>query len=281
MKLVLKAIFNTIRGFIFPITVRSLINTVIIVVLAVAVVKQCNKACLYENTISELKAAQDKNKLETTPAIKQAEEIKREVDTAGRERVVYRMSDPIIKKIEDRSKIDSISRELNIEKNKVKSIDNIRASLKAENLELKHIISEGLKDTSKWEYRDKWLVNTIYKIDTSYRANVWVDASVNKVEYDYKKYWLLGSNESRAKIWFNSPYIKPESFEYYRIKQKEPFLDLNLLIEGKYIHSQKELLIGPKIKLELGRLGISGGYYLNPGGSLGNGVWYGADWKVY
>lgn len=217
--------------------------------------------------------------------IKEAEKIKEEVDTAGRLKVIYRLSNPIIEKIVDNKKLDSIAVIAGARAERISSITQINGQLNKENTDLKRKVASlasGGKDTS-WVYTDKWLTLDGFKPnDTVFRIKHLVaDASISDIRYDYKKSWLFGRNESRATVYFESPYIKVKGMNTATFRQPEPKFKVDVNIEGKYLHNQKEVLIGPKIRVGVGRLGLSGGYYLNPAGTIGNGLWYGADWKIY
>lgn len=212
----------------------------------------------------------------------EARKVDEKKDNDGRAITDYEPSNPIKNWEEihdrDKNKIDSLLKVVDLERKKVKSITAINAQLKEEGLILKKKITErGVEH----EYKDRWLTNTIYQIDSIYYSDLEIDASVNKVDYNYKKYWVFGRNTTRSKVWFNNPHIKSTGLEYVTVEQKEPFLGIGLDLEGKYLHESKEILIGPKIDLKIGRFNINGGYYLNPGGKVGNTFWYGGGYKIY
>lgn len=270
------------KTFLGSITVRGIIDILIIIIVGVAIFR----TCVAEKRYNDLKESTENVKPSPeTPVIKEAEEIARQVNKDGQEEVIYRMSEPLIKLIEDNAKVDSITKVANIEKNKVSSITTINGSLSKENLDLKRIISQlenGSKDTV-FRYSDKWLsIDAFRSNDSVFRINrVWADMSINKIDYSRKKYWLVGKNENLAKIWYNSPYARVEGLETVTVRQKEPLFDVNLNAEGKYLHNQKEVLIGPSLNIKIGRFGLDGGYYINPGGNIGNGFWYGGKYRLY
>lgn len=264
-------------------TLRGILNWLIVIIALIALVRGCYQEKKYSDLIEQTQKVKPKEKTETTT---QAEEIGRQIDTAGRERVVYRMAEPIIKEIVNNSKVDSLLKEVKIEKSNVRQVVSINGKLEKENTDLKRYISEikanGERDTL-WRYTDQWLTLTgTHKNDTIFRiTELEADASVNKIDHTYKKYWLFGRNENRSTIWFNSPYVKPYGLNNLIISQPEPLLDFSIKVGGKYLHKPGELLIGPKVELNIGRFGINGGYYLNPGGKIGNTLYYGAEYTVY
>lgn len=271
---------SNIINYLKNLGVRGVINWVLFILLIVVAIMRCSDKQEYKKKIDEMAKQQP---LPKTELVKEAERISDRVDKEGREIVIWKESEPIIRKIEDSAKVDSIAKIADVRAEKIRSIEKITASLSAENVALKETIRElanGTKDTV-WEYKDKWITNTVFLRDTGVFSNIWVDASVSKVEHDRKKYWLFGRNESLSTIWYDSPYIRQSGFESLRIKQKDPLFDFNIKVEGRYLHTPQEVLIGPKIHFSIGRFGISGGYMLNPSGTIGNTAWYGADYKVY
>lgn len=271
---------SNIINYLKNLGVRGVVNWVLFILLIVVAIMRCIDKQKYEDKLDRMAAAQP---LPETELIKEAERISERVDKEGREVVIWKESEPIIKKIEDSAKVDSLALLADVRASKITSYEKITASLSAENVALKETIRElanGTKDTV-WEYKDKWITNTVFLRDTGVFSNIWVDASVSKVEHDRKKYWLFGRNESLSTIWYDSPYIRQSGFESLQIKQKDPLFDFNIKVEGRYLHTPQEVLIGPKIHFSIGRFGISGGYMLNPSGSIGNTAWYGADYKVY
>lgn len=250
--------------------------------MAIALVKERYKNHELEDKLNSINSVKP---LPKTEAIKEAEEIARELDTAGREKVVYRLSKPIIEKIEDNAKLDSIAKIANTQASKISAVTQINGQLSKENTDLKRVIAmleNGDKDTV-FRYSDQWFsAEGFRKNDTIFSLrNITADISVNKIDHSRKKNWLIGRNENVSTVYFNSPYARVNGLSTMTIKQKEPLVDFKVKAEGKYLHGPKELLIGPKLQLKIGRFGLSGGYYLNPGGKLGNTVWYGGEYSIY
>ena len=265
-----------LKNYFTRLSMKGWLNWLVFVVIMVALVGQVLEN---RNLSKSLDDARKQNVLlnTQTPLIKEATEISRQADSAGVEKVVYRLSDPIIEKIVDNSKIDSLVKVAGVRADRITSITTINAALVAENKKLRQIVNS--KSDTVWEYRDRWLTNIVRLRDTT--SSVWVDASVNKVDFDYKKFWVLGANEHRSTIWFNSPYIKPNGMETLSIKAKEPFFDVGVGVGTQYLQTPREVLVGPRLYIKLGRFNLRGGYMLNPYGNIGNTFTYGADYKLY
>lgn len=256
--------------------IRGILNILFLLTFSVLIYRTCQSEKKYRELLNQNKSLI----IPKTEVSIEAEEISRQVDTAGKEKVVYRIAEPIIKEIENHTKIDSFAKEANIDKYKIHSLTKINGELTAKNIELRRIISEATKDTV-YEYKDKWLVNTIYKKDTTWRSDIWIDASVNKVDFSHKKYWIFGKNEYRSTVWFNSPYIKPSGMQFLEVKYKKPIFDFSLEVEGRYLFDSQDVIVGPMGRISIGRVNVQGGYMYNPRGRLGTGAWAGGSYKVY
>lgn len=269
-----------IKNYFSNLGFRGIINWIFLIVLVVFSVKRCVEKDAYERKIRELTETRPKPE---TEIVKEAEEISKRVDEEGREVVIWKESAPIIEMIENTDKVDSLAKIADVRLDRIKSIESVNASLSTENNHLKEIIREnelGIKDTV-YQFKDKWLVNTVYKRDTGLFSDVWVDASVNKIEHTRKKYWFFGENENLTTIFYSSPYIRQSGYEYLRVKQKDPVFDFGIELEGRYMFDSDNLLIGPKANIRIGRFNINGGYSLNPRGNIGSGPWLGGGYKVY
>lgn len=259
---------------------RAVFNWIVAVVCAVSIYRTCTAKRKYAELLKN-----PPKPPAATPAIQEAEEIARGADSLGVEKVVYRLSEPIVKKITDNSRVDSFARVAGIKDEQISGLTRIKARYEKENTDLKRIIEElenGKKDTS-WRYVDPWLTIDAYRpSDTVFRIKRMIaDASVNRVDHDRKKYWLFGRTENLSTVWFDSPYIRVGGMETLRIKQKEPVFDVNLSVEGRYMQGIKEPFVGPKASIRIGRFNLQGGYLLNPGGRTGNTVWYGGEYTIY
>lgn len=273
------------KGYLKGLNWRGWLHITIIIVLCTALVKSCYQNHKSEERIEQLSKVKP---VPSTGTTQQAELIAEKVSKEGKTAATFREAEPIIKMIEDNSKADSIAKLAEVEKSKVNALTVIKGSLEAENIELKRRLSAG--DTSPSGKREARFVHTdpylsiegVQRSDSMFvLTRLVADASVNKIDFSKKKYWVFGKNEQLTTIYYNSPYIRVNGLETLKIKQKEPFFDVKVNIEGKYLHTDREVLIGPKIRLGLGRVGITGGYYVNPGGRLGQGFWYGADYSIY
>lgn len=261
------------------ITWRRVLNWALLVCMATILVWSYLREKDFELKLKEASSIKPVPKTEVS---QKAEEISREIDAEGRVKVIYRLKEALVQR--DHKLIDSFANVAKVDKNRIKNLETILGSLFVENKELKKTISlaaDGLPDTS-WKYEDPWLAIDVGKRDSGLTLkSVWADASVNKVTFDKKKFWFFGKNEERATVWFNSPYARVNGLTTLSLKNPEPFFDIDINVGGKYLHNQKQLLLGPSIRLGVGRLGLKGGYYVNPAGNIGNGAWYGADWKIY
>lgn len=271
-----------IWGYISSMTLRDILWWVVFFGMVFVLVRGCNKHREYDDLIRNTSGIKPAPK---TDVLREAEEISREVDTLGRGQVVYKLSKPIIEKIEDSAKIDSIAKVANLRSNQITAITEINGTLSKENTDLKRIIKQlenGNRDTS-WVYNDPFLsITGFHKNDTVFRiGNIIADASISKVDFTKKKYWFFGSNENYSTLYFNSPYARVNGLKTVSIKQKEPFWDVNLNLEGRYFHRSKEVIIGPKLDVKIGRMNLGVGYSLNPYGELGNTLWYGGEYRLY
>lgn len=198
--------------------------------------------------------------------IKEAEEIDRAVSDSGRERVVFKMAEPIIQKIEDKTKEDSLLKVLNIERGKVKQISQIAGSLEAENLVLKRDIKtiiDGSKDTS-YSYADNWISLTGLRRKDSVTTieKIWANTNVDQVVHERKKSWFFGATEDVATISYESPYITVNGLKTYTLKKKEPFFDVTLTPKAEFYFNKNHnsLYILPvNSTLRFGRTMIEGG----------------------
>lgn len=271
-----------ISNYFKNITLRGIFNWVLIGVIVFFVIKDCKRKQDQEKKLTSVEERLSNGK--TTKTSIEAAKIAKEANQKGDTVTIYERAEPIIKtlelRFEDKQKVDSLLKINNIKEKNLQSITTLYAEASAKNLKLSKIIQEGSTDTV-WTYRDKYITNTISRKDTMFVSDIWLDATVSKIDYNKKKYWFFGENENLSKVWFNSPYIKPAGMDYLEVKQKEKLVDVNLSVGTQYMHSQKELFTGPKINLKIGRFYLNGGYYLNPGGKIGNTFIYGVDYKVY
>lgn len=273
---------NVIKNYFKNLGIRGIFNWVLLIAIVVGMVRGCYTKRKYQSRIDSLTAVQAAPE---TPVLKEAEEISRSVDSLGRERVIYREAEPIIQKIEDSAKLDSIAKVAGTRADRISQITQINGVLSKENTDLKRIISDledGSSDTS-FGYTDPWVSISGYRYnDSTFRiSNIMAPVNVSTVSWNHKKYWFFGKNEDRVSIVFDNPYIRVNGLKTMNIKTKEPFVDFNVDVEAKYLHTPQEILIGPKLGIDIGRLKLQGGYYLNPGGQMGNTVWYGAGYSIF
>lgn len=279
----LKSVF---KDYVSGLGVMGWIRIILFVFLVSLLIYQCGKTVKYERILKDTHAVKIVPK---TPITIQAEEINREVNKKGQDVVTFEQAEPIIKfieiAVEDNARVDSVLKLANVEKNKVVSLTSINGSLLKENTDLKRevqVLASGSKDTV-FRYSDPWFsAEGFRKNDTVFTLrNITANLSVNKIDHQKKKFWFFGQNQNLSTVYFESPYARVNGLEALSVKQSEPFLGFNIDLEGKYLHLQKEVLVGPRMGVKFGRVTVNGGYYLNPGGKIGNGLWYGAAWKVY
>lgn len=275
-------IFNVIKAYFRNLGFRGVLNWIVFIILVISVVRSCYVKREYQDKIDSLSKVQP---LPKTPVVKEAEEISKKVDSLGRETVIYRQAEPIIQKITDNDKLDSIAQVAGARAERITAITQIAGTLEKENTDLKRIIAklnDGKQETV-FRYSDAWLsMEGINRGDTTFRIrNLMANVNVTKVDWSQKKLWGFGRNENRASITFDSPYVRVNGLQTMQLRQKEPLIDFNVEVEGKYLHTPQQILIGPKVGLDVGRFKIGAGYYLNPGGNIGNTLWYGAGYKIY
>lgn len=256
---------------------------IVFCLMAWGLIRACHKERDYEAKIEELTSIKPKPK---SDIVKEAEEIDRKVNEEGVEKVTFDLAEPIIKEIIDNEKLDSLTKDNNIKAKELSSYTKITGTLSKENTDLRKLISElsnGKRDTSFF-YSDKWLsIEGFKKNDSVFTLrNITSNVSVDKIDHTRKKYWFFGRNEDLSTVYYLSPYIRVDGLSTLRIKKKDNFFDLNIDVEAKYLHAPQEVLIGPNVGLNFGRIGVQGGYYLNPGdGKIGNTLWYGLKYKVF
>lgn len=272
-------ILNVIKAYFRGLGLRGVINWILLVIIIVGGVKACYKESEYREKIDSLSKVKPKPQTETSL---EAEKIAEEVNEKGDTVVIFERADPIIKtiemKIEDQRKVDSLLKINNIKEKNLQQLSTLYAEANAKNLKLTQQLADNGKDTV-WRFKDKYLTNTIYRRDTAFVSDIWLDATVSRVDYTKKSSWFFGENQDLTKVWFNSPYIKPQGMDNLTIVKKEPFFDWGVNIEGRYMHSDKQLIMGPRANIKLGRFNISGGYGLNTGTGTGQ-VWYGGDYRI-
>lgn len=282
----MKRIMTYLVAYFKGLKFRGWLHWAIILVLVFALIRSCSRERDYEARIEQLTAVKPKPETGTT---KQAEVIAEKVNKEGQTITTLKEAEPIIKMIEDKSRADSLLKVAEVEKNKVSALSVINGTLSKENTDLRRQVvqlASGAWDTA-YRYSDRWItLDGTRPSDTVFRIrNLTADASVNRVEHTRKKYWLFGQEENLSTVWFNSPYIKVDGMETLKIKQKKPLLNFSVTADATYLHNPGELLIGPRANLEIGRFGIQGGYYLNPGSKSANGnlsgPWYGIRWKIF
>lgn len=275
-------IFNVIKAYFRNLGFRGVLNWIVFIILVVSVVRSCYVKREYQDKIDSLSKVQP---LPKTPVVKEAEEISKKVDSLGRETVIYRQAEPIIEKITDNAKLDSIAQVAGARAEKITAITQIAGTLEKENTDLKRIIAklnDGKQETV-FRYSDAWLsMEGINRGDTTFRIrNLMANVNVTKVDWSQKKLWGFGRNENRASITFDSPYVRVNGLQTMQLRQKEPLIDFNVEVEGKYLHTPQQILIGPKVGLDIGRVKLGVGYYLNPGGKIGNTLWYSGGYSLY
>lgn len=275
-------IFNIIKAYFRSLGFRGILNWIFFAVLMVGIVRSCHVKREYQNKIDSLTSVKA---IPETQILKEAKEISKKSDSLGRETVIYKQAEPIIQKIIDNVKLDSIALVAGARADKITAITQIAGTLEKENTDLKRIIAKlnNGKQETVFRYSDAWLsVEGVNRGDTTFRIrNFMANVNVTKVDWSQKKLWVFGRNENRASITFDSPYVRVNGLQTMQLKQKEPLIDFNVEFEGKYLHTPQQILIGPKVGLDVGRFKIGAGYLLNPGGNIGNTLWYGASWKVY
>lgn len=274
-------ILNILKAYFRGLGFRGVINWILLVIIVVGGIKACHKDSEYKDKIDSLTKVKPKPQTETSlEAEKVAEELNEKGDTV----VIFERADPIIKtiemKIEDQRKVDSLMKINNVDKNKLQQLSVLYAEANAKNLKLTQELADNGKDTV-WRFKDKYLTNTIYKRDTAFVSDIWLDATVNTINYTEKKGWLFGEEKRFTKVYFNSPYLKPNGMDYLEIRQTPKLVDFNVDVEGKYLHGAKEFLVGPKVGVDIGRVKLGVGYYLNPGGKIGNTLWYSGGYTLY
>lgn len=254
-------------------------NLIVAIVCAVAILRTCAAERRYAKLLKE------RPPVEVTPVMVEAEELSRTADSLGREKVVYLLSDPIIKYIEN-SKADSFAKEAEVDKNRITAMSKLNARLARENLDMRREIGnllDSLSPDTIWRYRDRWLsFNASIPNDSVIRVtDLTMDVSVNRVDHNRKKRWLFGTTENLSTVWFDNPHIEIEGLETLRIQRGEPKTEFNLSVDSRVLVRPSEFQIGPKASLRLGRFRVNGGYHVNTRGSDKNTLWYGGEYILY
>lgn len=276
-------IFNSIKTYFKRLGFSGICWWLVFILMGVALIRACYKEVGYRHKIESLTSVKPKPK---SDIIKQAEEIGRKMDEEGKEKVIYELAEPIIEKIVDNQKLDSLAKENNIKSKEITAVTQIAGTLRKENTDLQRRVSElsnGRKDTS-FIYSDRWFSAEGVRTNDSVFTlrNISANVGVEKIDHTRKKYWLFGRNEDLSTVYYSSPYIRVDGLSTLRIKKKDPLLNFSVDVDAKYLHAPQEVLIGPSVGLDIGRFGVQGGYYLNPGkGNVGNTLWYGLRYKVF
>lgn len=255
---------DKIKNYFRNLGFRGIINWILFLILIFVVVRSCWEKREYEDKIRDLSKVKPTPE---TPITEEAKKIGEMVDSLGRKTVIYLESEPIIQKITDNSKLDSIAAVANTRADKITSITQIAGALQKENTDLKKTIntlSNGHKDTS-FVYSDRWLsIEGSRKNDSTFTIkNILANVDVSKVDFTEKKYWVFGRNENRTAITFDSPYVTVGGLKTLNIKTKEPFFGIDITPRADFYFDGKDnnsLHIMPlNTDVKLGRFNIGAG----------------------
>lgn len=197
----------------------------------------------------------------------EAEEVSREVDENGVERVIYKEAEPILKlieiRVEDRKRVDSLLAQAGVKDNQVKSISTAYAKVSQENIQLKRVLNAVTQDTV-YEYRDKWLDLSFQRKDSAFAIGSFkYNFDFNTVNYTERD-WFLGKKKTYTQIWSSDPRVSIRGLDKITIRQDEPEYGLRVQANAVWNPETNSIGWGPGLRLDINRFSIQGKYSYYP-----------------
>lgn len=210
----------------------------------------------------------------------EAAEIKREVDKNGLQHTIFKM----VKEI-DQSAVDKVNADLLdtikalvIERDKVRQVTLVNASLVISNQTLKKRISDLATTYSHFDDHFRLTVDVPNDslLPATFNANY--DADLITTQYN-KRSWILGANNNYLDIYSNDPRFTIKGARSLTVKQNQPVFGFKLEAKAGY-NKLVGPSAGPGLSLRLGNFTLSGDYqYYNEFKQWGAGI--GASYKVF
>lgn len=189
----------------------------------------------------------------------EAEEVSRQVDSLGSERVIYKEAKSIIElielKVEDKAKVDSLLSLLNIERKQLKEVRTVYAEVKQDNIRLRR------KD-STYFFNDKNLsLSFTPKSDSLSLGSFAYNLDLHNVQY-WKRSWFLGKKEPYIEVWSPDKRVSINGLDRVAIKQKTPIMNIGAGVVGNYTH--EGLSYGAGASVGVRRFAVKGEYLYYP-----------------
>lgn len=156
--------------------------------------------------------SEDLHERPITPTSIAAEEVSRQVDEYGAERVIYKEAEPIIRMMMNNAKVDSVIQIVGIRNQQLKAYSQINASIVAENVSLKKKVG---KDTV-YIFKDKWLDLTFRQDKDSATFDMVYSLELNDINY-FKKKNIFSKKIGYHEIWSPDPRVKINGVDKLRI----------------------------------------------------------------
>jgi hypothetical protein len=203
---------------------------------------------------------------------KEAIEIKRQVDKKGIESVLFDITghkatlDQLVSN--DATKgIDTTAMALDIRTNQLKQILVIKATLEANNLQLKKQLDSSRRlfytyngNGLKLRFTPPDILDSNSKATADFTANVGIKAT----QY-WKRSWFLGAKKSILAVTTDMPKMfKINGADYIEFEQKQPSFGFRVQASTNYNPQTGSVGFGPAARFDVGRVSFQGNYTWYP-----------------
>lgn len=246
--------------------IKQYIWYVIIVVIILAGFGFLIVKCLdYKKQASDVKKANEsvKAKIQT-----EAKEIARKVDQKGVETVLYDITGHKVTPEQAASTegtkgiIDTTALALDIRTKQLKQILVVKASLEAENLQLKKQLNASNRPYYTYSGNGldlRFTPPSGIAADTIATADFTANLTLKATQY-WRRNWFLGAKKSILAVSSDNPMFKINGADYVEFEQKQPTLGLRIQANTSYNFDTGELGYGPALRLDVGRFSFQGRY---------------------
>lgn len=220
-------------------------------------IKQCREKNEYKEKYSH-----STKEINTTTQV-----LERVTDSAGRNHL--KVKDNIIHSNGSKERlavspgiIDTVSIALKIAKEKINELTRVNAVLVASNLKGNAVQTSTREGTitTVYKYKDRYADLSFNSRDTTFDFKYNLDL---KTAGYRDKSWLLGTPVDVLELYSEDPRVTINSVERYKIETPDPNFGLKLKSKVQYNFRNKDISVGPAIKLNMGRFIAEGSYLIN------------------